>query len=72
MYLECQFLIGTIVAAGNWWLVVEAVKPKGVCVIIIFKSLQGYAFFFDWGSCSAYYVVSVSYFLNNAGGGGML
>lgn len=60
-----------IVAAGNWWLVVEAVKPKDVCVIVIIKSLQGCAFFFDRGSCSVCSVVSVSYLLHNAGGGGM-
>ena len=53
------------------WKLVEAVKPKGVCVIVITKSLQGCAFFFDRGSCSAYSVVSVSYLLDNAGGGGM-
>ena len=32
---------GIIVAAGNWWLVVEAIILKEVCIIMIIKSLQG-------------------------------
>ena len=63
---------GIIVAAGNCWLVVEAIIPKEVCIIVIIKSLLGCAFFFNWGSCSAYSVVSVSYLVDKAEGGGML